>query len=89
MGVALPWELTFLLNGQLRISTYPDGIFLSPEILTLEDDENLSSVSLKLLRPIGDHVDVDVRYAFFYGRLPTNGFEYLRHLVSAGVSVHF
>jgi hypothetical protein len=88
-GVTLPWELTFLLNGQLRLSQYPDGIFLSPDILPLLDDENLSSVSAKLVRPIGEHVDIDLRYAFFYGTLPQNGFLYLRHTASIGVSVRF
>jgi hypothetical protein len=89
VGVALPWELTFLLNGQLRLSSYPDGIFLSADILPLLDDENLSSVSVKLVRPIGEHVDIDLRYAFFYGTLPTDQFVYLRHTASLGVSVRF
>jgi hypothetical protein len=88
-GVAIPWDLTFLLNGQLRFSNYPDGIFFSADILTLMDDENLSSVSAKLMRPIGEHVEVDLRYAFYYGTLPQNGFLYLRHTASVGVSVHF
>jgi hypothetical protein len=88
-GIALPWRLMFLLNGQLRLSSYPDGIFLSPDILALEDDENLSSLSVKLLRPLGEHVDVDVRYAFYYGTLPNNAFLYLRHTASVGLSVRF
>src|SRR5262249_31656677 len=88
-GAALPWRLTFLVNGQLRVSQYPDGIFLSPDILPLEGHQNLSSVSAKLVRSIRDHVDLDVRYAFFYGTLPTNAFTYLRHTASLGASVHF
>jgi hypothetical protein len=88
-GVTLPWQVTFLLNGQLRLSTYPDNLLLSPDILALQDDENLSSVSVKVVRPIGDHVDIDVRYAFYYGTLPNNGFLYLRHVGSLGVSVKF
>ena len=76
-------ELTFLLNGQLRVSTYPDGIS-SRRDSELEDDENLSSVSLKLVRPIGDHVDVDLRYPFFYGGTPPTASKLLpRHLASA------
>jgi hypothetical protein len=88
-GVALPWELTFLINGQLRLSSYPDNFLLSPDILALQDDENLSSASVKLVRPIGEHVDIDLRYAFYYGTLPNNGFLYLRHVGSLGVSVRF
>jgi hypothetical protein len=97
VGVALPWELTAVFNGQLRFSTFRDGMLVDPVIPTLNDDENISSVSVKLVRPIGEHVDIDLRYAFYYGVLPSKGdgtmpdndFLYVRHVASLGVSVRF
>jgi hypothetical protein len=89
VGIALPWQLMFLLNGQLRLAQYPDGVYLTPDILVLEDDENQSSISVKMLRPLGEHFEIDVRYAFYYGVLPNNGFVYERHTALIGFGAQF
>lgn len=88
-GAALPWELNLLVNANLRFAQYPDGVFLSPELIVLEEDENQTSGVIKLVRPIGEHFDVEVRYGLYYGRLPKNDFVYLRHVASIGASVRF
>jgi hypothetical protein len=89
-GTALFWRLTVMLDISLRFSQYPDGLYVSPEILTLDEgSENLSSGVIKLVRPFGDHFEVEARYGFYYGQLPKNGFIYLRHAASIGVGVRF
>ncbi len=50
-GLRLPWNVTLLAQGALGLSRYPDGIFLSPEIILVEEDEGQNSLSLKLARP--------------------------------------
>jgi hypothetical protein len=88
-GVVLPWQLTILATGALQLSLYPDGVYLSPELQVLQDDENATSASLKLVRSLSDHVDLDLRYAVAFATLPQNAFTYQRHVVSLGVAVHF
>jgi hypothetical protein len=64
-------------------------VYLAPELNVLEDDENASSASLKLVRPIIDHLELDLRYAFFHNVLPNNGFVYQRHVVSIGLAISY
>lgn len=88
-GVALPLRFMLLVNAALRLMQYPDGQYLTPDLLVVDDDENNSSVSVKLVRPLSSLVDVDARYTFLYGVLPNNQLTYQRHVVSFGVSVHY
>lgn len=88
-GLRLPWQLTVLGSLTWQPSVFPEGVFLSPELTVLEEDENVSSLTLKVVRPIGKYVEVDVRYAGYLGFLPNNDFVYLRHVVSAGVALSF
>jgi hypothetical protein len=88
-GFRLPWELTLLTSLTWQPSIFPEGVFLSPELTVLEEDENVSSLTVKLVKPLGKYVDLDVRYAGFLGFLPENDFVYVRHVVSAGVAVNF
>jgi hypothetical protein len=87
-GVRLP--LGFMAMGQavLSISQYPDGVYLSSDLLVLEDDENSSSLSVKLLHPLGRWWDVEARYGLYYARLPNNDLSYLRQVFTLGFSVH-
>jgi hypothetical protein len=88
-GFPLPWELAVLTSGTLQLSSYPDGVYLSPELLVVEDDENSSSISLKVLRPIGPHLEVDLRYAIYVNAFPQNQLFYVRHVASVGIAVSF
>ena len=88
-GVSLPWELTALAAGTLQLTRFPDGVYLSPELSVLDDDENSSSVSAKLVRALGPHVELDLRYAFYFNELPSNHFLYRRHVVSVGVAFSY
>jgi len=87
-GFRLPWELTLLTSLTWQPSIFPEGVFLSPELTVLEEDENVSSLTVKLVKPLGKYVDLDIRYAGFLGFLPKNDFVYLRHTVSFGVAIN-
>ena len=55
----------------------------------LEEDENVSSVTLKVVKPLNKWLDLDLRYAGFLGILPQNAFLYVRHVISVGLAVNF
>jgi hypothetical protein len=93
-GFRLPGKFTLLTTGALQLSLFPDGIFLSPELQVVEDDENSSSLTVKLVRPVHEHVDLDVRYALYVNVLPqrttaTEPLLYVRHVFSLGATVSF
>lgn len=88
-GVRLPWKITALGSITWQPSLFPDGVYLSPDLTVTEDDENMSSLTLKLVRPLNAWIDLDVRYAGYLGIYPQNNFLYLRHVVSAGLAVSF
>lgn len=83
----LPWKLTLLTSLTAQFSNFPQGVYLSPDLTVVEDDESASSLTVKLVRPLTKHVELDVRYAGYLNFLPQNDFRYLRHVVSAGLSV--
>jgi hypothetical protein len=90
LGLRLPWQLFFLASGVVQLTQFPDGIFLSPDLQVIEDDENSSFVTLKLLRPLTSFMDVDLRYAFYLNFFPRGGeYVYLRHVVTLGLSFTF
>jgi hypothetical protein len=88
-GFRLPFSFLLMLSGALQFSEYPDGVYLSPDLQVAEDEENSSSITAKLVRPLGEHVDLDVRYALYANALPQNHFTYTRHLLSLGVTIAF
>lgn len=88
-GVMLPWKITAIASITWQPSLFPDGVYLAPDLTVVEDDETVSSATLKLVRPINKWLDVDVRYAGYLGIFPDNAFLYLRHVVSVGVSASF
>ncbi|WP_164007765.1 hypothetical protein [Pyxidicoccus trucidator] len=83
-GVRLPWSVTLLAQASLGFSSYPDGIFLSPEIILVEEDEGQNSLSLKLARPLTETVDVEVSWGLWSTRLPRNGLTYTRQVFGVG-----
>lgn len=88
-GFRLPWELTLLTSLTWQPSVFPEGVYLSPDLTVLEEDENVSSLTLKLVKPLNKYLDLDVRYAGFLGFLPQNDFLYVRHVISVGLAINF
>jgi len=85
-AVKLPWNVTLLAQGTLGLSRYPDGLYLSPEIILVEEDEGVNSLSLKLARPVNEHWDVELSYGLYGTRLPRNGLSYLRQVAGLGMT---
>ncbi|GMU04452.1 hypothetical protein ASNO1_07040 [Corallococcus caeni] len=83
-GVRLPWRVTLLAQGTLGLARYPDGIFLSPEIVLVEEDEGQNSLSLKLARPVSARVDLELSWGLWSTRLPRNGLSYTRQVFGVG-----
>ena len=88
-GFRLPWSLMLMTTITWQPSVFPEGVYLSPDLTVLEEDENTSSLTVKLVKPLGRYFDLDIRYAGYLGVLPQNEFLYLRHVVSIGVSVSY
>lgn len=85
-GLRLPWRLTLLAQGALGLSRYPDGLYLSPEIILVEEDEGQNSLSLKLARPVGKHLDAELSYGLYGTNLPRNELTYFRQVLGVGLS---
>ncbi len=85
-GVRLPWRVTLLAQGTLGLSRYPDGIYLSPEIILVEEDEGQNSLSLRLARPVSEHLDVELSYALYSTNLPRNALSYSRQVAGVGLT---
>jgi hypothetical protein len=85
-GVALPWHLFALVQASLLFTQFPDGVYLAPEVLLADDEENLNSVSVKVSRVLTPWLEVELRYSLYQGVLPTNGLRYLRHTASLGAT---
>jgi hypothetical protein len=97
-GFRLPWELTLLAQVSIQLADYPDGIFLSPEVVAEEDSENFNALSLKLARPIASSVDLELKWSVYYSQLPRTsldgvctpstplGVEYTRQLFWVGAT---
>ena len=83
-GVRLPWNVMLLAQGALGLSRYPDGIFLSPEIILVEEEEGQNSLSLTLVRPVSERVDMELSYALYNTSLPRNGLSYFRQVAGLG-----
>ena len=88
-GFRLPWEFTVLASITWQPSLFPDGVYLNPDLSIVEEDENVSSVTLKVVRPLTKWLDLDLRYAGYLGFYPQNAFLYLRHVVSLGLAANF
>lgn len=88
-GFRLPWRLMVLASATLQLASFPDGVYLSPDLTVVEDEENSSSVTLKVVRPVTAWLDVDLRYALYVNVLPGNDFLYLRHVASVGLAASF
>jgi hypothetical protein len=86
LGIRLGANFFLLTQGTLQLTRYPDGIFLSEALLLIEDDENGSMVVTRLSRPLSEHFEVDLRYAWYSSQMSHNGLTYRRQLAGLGVT---
>lgn len=87
VGFRLPFKLMLLGVLAYQETRYPDGIYLSPELTLLDDDEGHNEVSLRLVRPLSERVDLELTYALFQNALPRNGLTYLRQVGGVGLAL--
>lgn len=85
-GARLPWQLLFLAQGTVQLTSYPDGIFLTPQQQLQEDDENHNGVSIKLLRPLTERLEVELRAALYQNALQDSQLRYLRQVTWLGLT---
>ena len=92
----LPWSVFAGIHVAWQTLHYPDGLFLSDELidLMLYDDESQSSSTLKLSRPIiQGHLDVELRYKLAWVDLPRRygdaSLSYLRQVGTLGLAGRF
>ena len=85
-GFRLPWRLALFAQAAVQLSRYPDGVYLSDELNITEDDDTHNAVSLRLVRPVSEHIDADLRYSLYEDRLPQNGISYLRQAAWVGLT---
>lgn len=86
VGVLLPWDVYLVGSAALQLTSYPDGLYLSPQLLLLEDDDDLNEVSLKLSRDFGKGFAVEVRYGYYRNDFAQNGLNYERQVAYVGVA---
>ncbi len=86
VGVVLPWEIYAVATGALQLTSYPDGLYLSPQILLLEDDDDLDELSVKLSRDVGKGFSVELRWGYYVNELFQNSLAYRRQVVYLGLA---
>ncbi len=88
--VGAPLPAGFVVNGQavLQLVSFPEGFRLD-QFTTADDEESLSSLSLKVARPIGGGVSLEARYQFHLATFVRAGLEYERHVVGTAVTWRF
>jgi len=88
-GFRLFFKSMLFAQVSLNLTQFPDNVFLSPDLSLLEDDETTNSGSLRWVRPLSQHLDVEVRYALYQAlflRSGPNGLSYLRHVGWVGLT---
>jgi hypothetical protein len=84
-GFSLPWELYLVATGALQFTSFPGGLYLSPELLLLEDDDDLDEISVKISRDLGKGFGLEARYGYYRNDLQQNGLTYERQVAYVGV----
>ncbi len=85
-GMRLPLRLSLFAQGVVQLAHFPDGVYTSGQLNLVEDDDAHNALSLRLVRPLAEHLDLDLRYALYQDRLPQNQLSYLRQVVAVGLT---
>ncbi len=89
LGLPLPAALLAVAQVSLQWARFPDGVADGAERLVDREDEGLSTVSLRLLRPLGDDLDVEVTAQATSARLDDAGDRYARLTGTVGLRASF
>jgi len=85
-GLNLPLDFTFTGTAAIQFTTYPDGIYLSPQVLLVEDDDNLTELSLKVFRELVGGLSLEARFSLYRNDLSKSLLTYRREIFYIGVS---
>ncbi|MCB9642039.1 MAG: hypothetical protein H6728_03110 [Myxococcales bacterium] len=88
-ALELPWQITLVLQAQLLFRFFRNGLTLNNLLQQADNDANLTTVTVRLSRPIAGPLHLDLRYSFYTNRFSAGGLQYLRNLFMAGVSLRF
>ena len=95
MTARLPWSIFVGLHLAWQSLHYPDGLFLSDDLidLLLYDDESQSSSTLKVARPLSRFFEIELKYTLSWVDLPRRdddtSLSYLRQVATLGFVGHF
>lgn len=91
----LPWSVFLGVHLAWQTLHYPDGLFLSDDLvdLMLYDDESQSSSTLKLSRPLNQYLELELKYKLSWVDLPRRyddaSLNYVRHVGTLGLVGRF
>lgn len=88
-GFRVFWESMLFAQAALQLDSYPDGIFLSPEVTLLDDDENTSALTLRWVKPLDDTFDLELRFATYLSRFAESALTYSRQLGTVALTARF
>jgi hypothetical protein len=90
LGAKIPVIDVFAnVNAILELAVYPDGVYLQESDVALEDDERHSSITVTLAKPLSPRWELDAEYAFYVSTFFTDGYYYVRHVATLGISARF
>ncbi len=80
----------FLLNAQavLQLVEFPEGFRLD-QFTVADDEESLSSLSLKLARPLGSGLSIEARYQLHLATFVKADLTYERHVLATALTWRF
>lgn len=88
LGAPLPFGLVLNAQAVLQLVSFPEGFQLD-QFTVADDEENLSSVSLKVARPIGHGLSVEARYQLHLATFVRAGLDYERHVLGTALTWRF
>lgn len=88
LGAHLPLELMLGAQAVLQLVRFPEGFRLD-QFAVADDEETLSSLSLKLARPIGAGLSLEARYQLHLATFVKADLAYERHLLGTAVTWRF
>jgi len=88
LGAPLPFGFVLSAQAVLQLVAFPEGFRLD-QFTVADDEETLSSASLKLSKPIGHGLSLEARYQLHLATFVRAGLEYERHVLGTALTWRF
>ena len=90
IGAKLPGELFLNVQAALQILAFDEIATGAQELLQIDEDESLSSLTAKISRPIGEGLSVEARYQLYAATFVDPGaLSYERHETGLALAWRF